>query len=86
MAPNPTYMGLGAFLRRSIVTPTTRVAVPRLEDEKLHADLVRWGWRPHLAKDRAAPINALVEKVTRGPIYRTAWPNRAKPARLSLNL
>lgn len=59
------------------VAPTTRVAVLRLEEEKLHADLVRWGWRPHWAKDRAAPINARVEKVAHGPFFRAIWPHRA---------
>lgn len=41
-------------LERYNVAPTTRVALLRLEDGVLHADLVRWGWRPHWAKDRAA--------------------------------
>lgn len=64
-------------LERYNVAPTTRVAVLRLEEEKLHADLVRWGWRPHWAKDRAAPINARVEKVAHGPFFRAIWPYRA---------
>lgn len=64
-------------LERYNVAPTTRVAVLRLEKEKLHADLVRWGWRPHWAKERAAPINARVEKVAHGPFFRAIWPHRA---------
>jgi putative SOS response-associated peptidase YedK len=64
-------------LERYNVAPTTRVAVLRLEEETLHADLVRWGWRPHWAKDRAAPINARVEKVAHGPFFRAIWPHRA---------
>ena len=64
-------------LERYNVAPTTRVAVLRLEKEKLHADLVRWGWRPHWAKDRAAPINARVEKVAHSPFFRAIWPHRA---------
>lgn len=64
-------------LGRYNVAPTTRVALFRVEDGKLHADLVRWGWRPHWAKDRAAPINARVEKVAHGPFFRAIWPHRA---------
>lgn len=64
-------------LERYNVAPTTRVAVLRLEEEKLHADLVRWGWRPHWAQNRAAPINARVEKVAHGPFFRAIWPHRA---------
>ncbi|MEJ5039187.1 SOS response-associated peptidase family protein [Pseudomonas sp. MYb398] len=64
-------------LERYNVAPTTRVAVLRLEKEKLHADLVRWGWRPHWAQDRAAPINARVEKVAHSPFFRAIWPHRA---------
>ncbi|WP_434706946.1 SOS response-associated peptidase family protein [Pseudomonas sp. D4-18] len=57
--------------------PSQQLALLHQEDETLHADLVRWGWRPHWAKDRAAPINARVEKVAHGPFYRPIWPNRA---------
>ena len=64
-------------LERYNVAPTTRVAVLRLEEETLHVDLVRWGWRPRWAKDRAAPINARVEKVAHGPFFRAIWPHRA---------
>ena len=64
-------------LERYNVAPTTRVALLRVEDGMLHADLVRWGWRPHWAKDRAAPINARVEKVAHGPFFRAIWPHRA---------
>lgn len=38
---------------------------------------MRWGWRPHWAQDRAAPINARVEKVAHGPFFRAIWPHRA---------
>lgn len=34
-------------------------------------------WRPHWIKDRAAPINARVEKVVHGPFSREIWPHRA---------
>ncbi|MNM94033.1 putative SOS response-associated peptidase YedK [compost metagenome] len=63
-------------LERYNVAPTTRVALLRLEDGVLHADLVRWGWRPHWAKDRAAPINARVKKVAHGAFFRAIWPHR----------
>lgn len=63
-------------LDRYNVAPTTRVAVLNMQDGVLHADLVRWGWRPHWAKDRAAPINARVEKVAHGPFFRAIWPHR----------
>jgi putative SOS response-associated peptidase YedK len=57
--------------------PSQQLALLHQEDDMLHADLVRWGWRPHWAKDKAAPINARVEKVAHGPFYRPIWPNRA---------
>lgn len=66
-----------APLERYNVAPTTQVALLHLQDETLHADLVRWGWRPHWAKDRAAPINARVEKVAHGAFFRAIWPHRA---------
>lgn len=50
--------------------PTTQLAIFHQEGQHLHADMVRWGWRPHWAKDRAAPINARVEKVAHGPFFR----------------
>jgi len=64
-------------IERYNVAPTTRVALLHQEGEALHADLVRWGWRPHWAKDRTAPINARVEKVAHGPFFRAIWPRRA---------
>lgn len=56
--------------------PTTLVALLHLEDDTLHADLVRWEWKPHWATNRAMP-NGRVEKVAHSPYYRAAWPNRA---------
>ncbi|WP_371914534.1 SOS response-associated peptidase family protein [Pseudomonas sp. 37 R 15] len=35
------------------------------------------GWRTHWANDRAAPINARVEKVAHNPFFRAIWPHRA---------
>ena len=64
-------------IERYNVAPTTHVALLHLQGELLHADSVRWGWRPHWAKDRAAPINARVEKVAHGPFFRAIWPHRA---------
>lgn len=64
-------------LGRYNVAPTTPVAVLRVDEAGPRADLVRWGWRPHWATDRAAPINARVEKVAHGPFFRSIWPNRA---------
>jgi len=58
------------------IAPTTRVALLRLQHDHLHADLVRWGWRPHWARDKAAPINARVEKVAHGAFFRALWPHR----------
>ena len=57
--------------------PSTQLALFHQEGELLRADMVRWGWRPHWAKDRAAPINARVEKVAHGPFFRAIWPHRA---------
>ena len=61
-------------IERYNVAPTTHVALLHLQGELLHADPVRWGWRPHWAKDRAAPINARVEKVAHGPFFRAITP------------
>lgn len=57
--------------------PPTQLAIFHQEGQYLHADMVRWGWRPHWAKDRAAPINDRVEKVAHGPFFRAIWPHRA---------
>lgn len=57
--------------------PTTQLALFHQEGDVLHADRVRWGWRPHWSKDHATPINAWVEKVAHGPFFKTIWPHRA---------
>ncbi|MCH4878515.1 SOS response-associated peptidase [Pseudomonas sp. TMW22090] len=57
--------------------PSTQLALFHQEGEFLRADMVRWGRRPHWAKDRAAPINARVEKVAQRPFFRAIWPRRA---------
>ena len=64
-------------LERYNVAPSTPVAVLRMGEAGLRADLVKWGWRPHWATDRAPPINARVEKVAHGPFFRAIWPSRA---------
>jgi putative SOS response-associated peptidase YedK len=64
-------------LARYNAAPTTQLALLHLEDDGLYADTVRWGWRPHWAKDRPPPINARVEKVAHGPFFRAIWPHRA---------
>lgn len=64
-------------LERYNVAPTTPVAVLHLDAELLHADRVRWGWRPHWSKERQLPINARVEKVAHGAFFRAIWPHRA---------
>lgn len=64
-------------LTRYNAAPTNQLALFHQEDAGLVADKVRWGWRPHWAKDRAAPINARIEKVAHGPFFRAIWPHRA---------
>ena len=64
-------------LGRYNAAPTMQLALIHVAEDKLHADAVRWGWRPHWASDRAAPINARVEKVAHGPFFRQIWPRRA---------
>lgn len=59
------------------VAPTTQVAVLRVDNAGPRADLVRWRWRPHWATDRAAPINARIEKVAHSAFFRAIWPYRA---------
>ena len=64
-------------LERYNVAPSTPVAVLRMGEAGLRADLLKWEWRPHWATDRAPPINARVEKVAHGPFFRAIWPSRA---------
>lgn len=64
-------------LARYNAAPTNPLALFHFEHHRLQAEKVRWGWRPHWAKDRAAPINARVEKVAHGPFFRAIWPHRA---------
>jgi putative SOS response-associated peptidase YedK len=63
-------------LGRYNVPPTTQIALLHMENGALHADLLRWSWKPHWATNRAEP-NARSEKVAHNPYYRAAWPNRA---------
>ncbi|ROL87985.1 SOS response-associated peptidase family protein [Pseudomonas protegens] len=64
-------------LGRYNAAPTMQLALFHVVGETLHADPVRWGWRPHWATDRAAPVNARVEKVAHSPFFRQIWPYRA---------
>ncbi|KAF0863976.1 SOS response-associated peptidase family protein [Pseudomonas sp. LD120] len=64
-------------LGRYNAAPTMQLALFHVADDTLHADAVRWGWRPHWATDRAEPINARVEKVAHSPFFRQIWPHRA---------
>lgn len=68
--PNAMVSTVGDQLERYNAAPSQQLALFHQEGDSLHADLVRWGWRPHWAKDRVAPINARVEKVAHGPFYR----------------
>ncbi|WP_426236106.1 SOS response-associated peptidase [Pseudomonas sp. TWP3-2] len=65
-----------APLARYNAAPTTQLAVLHQHAQQLHADNLRWGWRPHWARDRAAPINARVEKVAHGVFFRAIWQRR----------
>ena len=65
-----------APLNRYNAAPTTSLAVLHQHAQRLYADNLRWGWRPHWAKDRAAPINARVEKVAHGAFFRAIWRHR----------
>lgn len=57
--------------------PTAQLALFHQEGQFLRADMVRWGWRPQWATDRAAPIHARVERVAHNPFFRVIWPHRA---------
>lgn len=59
------------------VAPTTQTLLMVNDEGTLVGERVRWGWRPHWAKDKPAPINARVEKVAHGPFFRAIWPHRA---------
>ncbi|KAF1061067.1 MAG: putative SOS response-associated peptidase YedK [Pseudomonas citronellolis] len=59
------------------VAPSTVVKLLVQDGGTLVLQLVRWGWRPHWATERAAPINARVEKVAHGRYWSAIWPHRA---------
>lgn len=65
-----------APLNRYNAAPTTTLAVLHQHEQRMYADNLRWGWRPHWARDRPPPINARVEKVAHGPFFRAIWRNR----------
>ncbi|EOZ4776680.1 SOS response-associated peptidase [Pseudomonas aeruginosa] len=68
---------VGEQPERYNVAPSTQVTTLRLEGDALVAQAIRWGWRPFWARDRAAPINARVEKVAHGRFFSAAWRHRA---------
>ena len=49
-------------IERYNVAPSTTVALLHLQGDLLHADPVRWGWRPHWAKDRAVGVFAFIDQ------------------------
>lgn len=65
-----------APLNRYNAAPTTALAVLHQHEQRVYADTLRWGWRPHWAKDRPPPINARVEKVAHGAFFRAIWRHR----------
>ncbi|HBO3056126.1 SOS response-associated peptidase [Pseudomonas aeruginosa] len=75
--PNVLVNLVGEQPQRYNVAPSTAVTTLRLEGDALVAQPIRWGWRPFWARDRAAPINARVEKVAHGRFFSTAWKHRA---------
>lgn len=75
--PNALVNLVGEQPERYNVAPSTAVTTLRLEGDALVAQAIRWGWRPFWARDRAAPINARVEKVAHGRFFSTAWRHRA---------
>ena len=75
--PNALVNSAGELpLERYNGAPSQQLALFHKEGDTLHADMVRWGWRPHWSKGKT-PANARVEKVAHGPFYRAIWPNRA---------
>lgn len=75
--PNALVNLVGEQPERYNVAPSTAVTTLRLEGDALVAQPIRWGWRPFWARDRAAPINARVEKVAHGRFFSAAWKHRA---------
>ncbi|HCF3745565.1 DUF159 family protein [Pseudomonas aeruginosa] len=59
------------------VAPTTQTLLMVNDEGTLVGEYVRWGWRPHWAKAKPAPINARVEKVAHVSFFRAIWPHRA---------
>ncbi|MDI6527396.1 SOS response-associated peptidase [Pseudomonas otitidis] len=58
------------------VAPTTQVQMVLPLEASGRLAPVRWGWRPHWAQDRAAPINARAETVPTSKFFRAIWPHR----------
>ncbi|BCA28342.1 SOS response-associated peptidase [Metapseudomonas otitidis] len=58
------------------IAPTTQVHMVLPLETSGRLAPVRWGWRPHWAQDRAAPINARAETVSTSRFFRAIWPHR----------
>ena len=58
------------------VAPNTLVQMVLPLDDSGRLAPVRWGWRPHWAQDRTAPINARAEKAPTSKFFRAIWPHR----------
>jgi putative SOS response-associated peptidase YedK len=52
-------------IERYNAAPTTQLAIFHQEGQYLHADMVRWGWRPNWAKDRSSDQRPSRESGTR---------------------
>lgn len=76
--PNDLFNAVGdQALERYNIAAMTQVALLHLEGNILHADLVRWRWRPHWATDRPPPHDARAEKVAHTPFFWAILKHRA---------
>lgn len=63
-------------IARYNIPPSTRVQILHGTEGGIHIDSVHWGWAPFWAKGkRPDPINARVETVTTGKLFKQPWPN-----------
>ncbi|WP_315809284.1 SOS response-associated peptidase family protein [Pseudomonas sp. C9-3] len=59
------------------IPPQTPLRLLHAEGDTLVQDLVRWGWKPHWAKDNRLPSNARLEGVAHSSYWRAIWSHRA---------
>lgn len=59
------------------IPPQSPLRLLHVEADTLVQDLVRWGWKPHWAKDNRLPSNARLEGVAHSSYWRAIWPHRA---------